>query len=168
MPEDRIHEGLVPDFSVAENLILGQQRTKHYRKGLFLVWERIKAFASKCISSFEIVTPSIHHPAKFLSGGNLQKIILARELWQNPKCLLANQPTRGLDVGVMEYVYRRLLEKRSEGVGILLASEDLDEICNLSDRIVVIFKGQIVGIVNAKDADLQEIGLMMAGVPQGM
>jgi ABC-type uncharacterized transport system ATPase subunit len=164
IPEDRIHEGLIPDFSVAENLILGQQRSKLYRRGPFLDFERIDKFARTSISTFEIQTPSIDQPTKFLSGGNLQKIILARELWQCPQALLANQPTRGLDVGVIEYVRRRLLDKRVEGTGILLSSEDLDDIFNLSDRIMVIFKGQIMGVFDARSADIEQIGLLMAGV----
>lgn len=166
VPEDRIQEGLVPDFSVAENLILGQQRSEIYRRGPFLNFERIRKFARTSVSYFEIVTPSIEHATKYLSGGNLQKIILARELWDCPQVLLANQPTRGLDVGVIEYVRKRLIEKRDEGVGILLASEDLDELLNVSDRIAVMFKGQIMGIFDAKNADLERIGLLMAGVKE--
>jgi simple sugar transport system ATP-binding protein len=164
VPEDRLHEGLIPDFNLSENLILGQQRSRLYRRGLFLNFEQIRKFAAMCVSTFEIKTPSLYHPTKFLSGGNIQKIILAREFTQCPQCLLANQPTRGLDVGVIEYVHKRLLEKRAEGIGILLASEDLDEIMSLSDRIAVIFKGQIMGIFDGKEANLEKIGLLMAGV----
>ena len=166
IPEDRLHEGLVPDFSVAENLILGQQRSAIYRNGPFLAFDRIRKFARNSVSYFEIATPSIDHTTKYLSGGNLQKIILAREIWECPQALLANQPTRGLDVGVIEYVRTRLLEKRDEGVGILLASEDLDELLNICDRIAVIFKGQIMAIFKAKDANLERIGLLMAGVKE--
>lgn len=164
IPEDRLREGLVLDFSVAENLILGQQRKEPYRRGPLLNFGHIRQFAAACVSSFEIMTPSVEHPAKFLSGGNLQKVILARELRQRPRLLLANQPTRGLDVGVIEYVHRRLLEQRAEGAAILMASEDLEEILNLSDRVAVIFRGQIMSIFNARDADLETIGLLMAGV----
>jgi ABC-type uncharacterized transport system ATPase subunit len=164
IPEDRLHEGLIPDFSLSENLILGQQRSTLYRRGLFLNREQIRKFAAMCVSTFEIKTPSLSHTTKFLSGGNIQKIILAREFTQCPQCLLANQPTRGLDVGVIEYVHQRLLEKRAEGIGILLASEDLDEIMDLSDRIAIIFKGQIMGIFECKEAKIEKIGLLMAGV----
>jgi general nucleoside transport system ATP-binding protein len=164
VPEDRLHEGLVPDFSLSENLILGQQRSTLYRRGLFLNREQIRKFAAMCVSTFEIKTPSLSHTTKFLSGGNIQKIILAREFTQCPQCLLANQPTRGLDVGVIEYVHQRLLEKRAEGIGILLASEDLDEIMDLSDRIAIIFKGQIMGIFECEEAKIEKIGLLMAGV----
>lgn len=164
IPEDRLHEGLIPDFSLSENLILGQQRSTLYRRGLFLNREQIRKFAAMCVSTFEIKTPSLSHTTKFLSGGNIQKIILAREFTQCPQCLLANQPTRGLDVGVIEYVHKRLLEKRAEGIGILMASEDLDEIMDLSDRIAILFKGQIMGIFEDKEATLEKIGLLMAGV----
>jgi len=164
VPDDRINEGLIMEFTVSENLILGQQRQEQYRKGPFLNQGRIKSAAVKMISAFDIATPSSNHKTKFLSGGNLQKVILARELEQNPKCLIANQPTRGLDVGVIEYVQQQLLKKRDEGVGILLISEDLDEIFALSNRIAVIFKGQIMDVVATGDANLEQVGLLMAGV----
>jgi simple sugar transport system ATP-binding protein len=164
VPDDRIHEGLVMDFSVSENLILGQQRQKRYRTGPFLDQSSIRSAADKMISLFDIATPSPNHKTKFLSGGNLQKVILARELEQNPKCLLANQPTRGLDIGVIEYVQQQLLKKKDEGVGILLISEDLDEIFALSNRITVIFKGQIMDVIDTSDANLEQVGLLMAGV----
>lgn len=164
IPEDRLKDGLVLDLTVAENLILGQQWNPPFRKGLLLNNEKIEEFAQSCVAEFEIATPSIDQKAKFLSGGNLQKVILARELWLNPQVLLANQPTRGLDVGVIEYVHGRLIEKRKEGIGILLASEDLDELFNLSDRIAVIFKGQIVDIIDTDKARIEEIGLLMAGI----
>jgi general nucleoside transport system ATP-binding protein len=164
VPEDRLREGLVPDFTVEENLLLGQQRSKLYSRGPFLNFPQIRKFARMCVSTFEIKTPSLQQPTKHLSGGNVQKIILARELTHCPQALLANQPTRGLDVGVVEYVHGRLLEKRAEGVGILLSSEDLDEILDLSDRIAVLFKGQVMGIFDARAATVEQIGLLMAGV----
>jgi ABC-type uncharacterized transport system ATPase subunit len=164
IPDDRINEGIIMDFSVSENLILGQQRNSPYRRGIFLDQEQIKSAANQMISSFDIATPSPNQKTKFLSGGNLQKVILARELKQSPKCLLANQPTRGLDIGVIEYVQQQLLKKRDEGVGILLISEDLDEIFTLSNRIAVMFKGQIMGVFNTKEARMEKVGLLMAGV----
>jgi ABC-type uncharacterized transport system ATPase subunit len=163
VPEDRLHEGLVPDFTVAENLLLGQERSRLYSRGPFLNFPQIRKFARMCVSTFEIRTPSLQQPTKFLSGGNIQKIILARELTHCPQALLANQPTRGLDVGVVEYVHQRLLEKRAEGIGILLSSEDLDEILDLSDRIAVLFKGRVMGVFDAREARLEQIGLLMAG-----
>ncbi len=163
VPEDRLHEGLVPDFSVSENLVLGQQRSKLFRGGPFLNFRQIREFARNCVSTFDIKARSLEQPTRHLSGGNIQKVILARELAMCPQCLLANQPTRGLDVGVIEYVHHRLLEKRAEGVGILLASEDLDETLDLSDRVAVLFKGRVMGVFEASEARLEQIGLLMAG-----
>jgi ABC-type uncharacterized transport system ATPase subunit len=164
VPNDRINEGLVMEFSVAENLILGQQRQQSYMKGLLLNDEQIRVSAGRLIEKYEIATPSPNQPTKFLSGGNLQKVILARELEQNPKCLVVNQPTRGLDVGVIEYVHRQLLHLREAGAGILLISEDLDEIFALSDRIAVLFKGRVMDIIDIKNADIERIGMLMAGI----
>jgi len=164
IPEDRFKMGVIPDFSVSENLILGQHRHTEYLRLGFLNEKQIRHDAEKSISEFDIMTPSIDHPIKFLSGGNVQKVILARELRLDPSVLLANQPTRGLDVGVIEFFHQRLLEKRSMGVGILLASEDLDELLELSDRIAVVFRGQITGLFDIQDAHRDEIGLLMAGI----
>ena len=164
IPDDRIGAGLISDFSVAENLILGLEENSPYRKGLFLDKKYIKKFAGDCIAQYDIVTPSMNQKTSYLSGGNLQKVILARELRQSLKVLIANQPSRGLDVGVIEYVHNQLLEMRRNGVGILLISEDLDEIFNLSDRIAVMFRGRILKIFDAKDANIESIGLLMAGI----
>ena len=164
IPADRITEGLILDFSVKENLILGQQRKPPYRRGLFLNQQVINHKAKEFIDAYSIDTPSIEQQVSLLSGGNMQKVILARELNKNPKCLIANQPTRGLDVGVVEYVQEELLLKRDAGLGILLISEDLDEIFSLSSRIAVMFKGHIVGILDAKKTNLEEIGLLMTGM----
>ena len=163
IPDDRISEGLIMDFSVADNLILGRQRDKDYRKGPFLDRKKIIDSAADLIRIFNIVSPSPLNRTRFLSGGNLQKVILARELNRDPKCLVANQPTRGLDVGVIEYIHGRLLELRKLGVGILLISEDLDELFSLSDRIAVVYRGEIVETFNTPDASLEEVGLCMAG-----
>jgi ABC-type uncharacterized transport system ATPase subunit len=168
IPDDRISEGLIQDFSVAENLILGQQNNSPYRKGAFLNQAAILKAANKMISAFSIATPSAQQKVKTLSGGNLQKVILARELNQNPNCLLANQPTRGLDVGIVEYVHQQLLLRCGDGVGILLISEDLDEILAICSRIAVMFKGQIVGLFKAEDASLEEIGMLMAGMGEAL
>jgi general nucleoside transport system ATP-binding protein len=164
IPDDRIGAGLIPDFSVAENLILGLEENAPYCNGLFLDKNYIKKFAGECILEFDIVTPSMNQRTSYLSGGNLQKVILARELRQSPKVLIANQPSRGLDVGVIEYVHNQLLEMRRRGVGILLISEDLDEIFNLSDRIAVMFKGRILKIFEAQEASIESIGCLMAGI----
>jgi simple sugar transport system ATP-binding protein len=164
IPQDRIREGLVPDFSISENLILGKQRKKRYRTGVLLDYRAINSYGRDLISLFNIDTPSELHKTSLLSGGNLQRVILARELEQNPVCLIANQPTRGLDVGAIEQVHIKLLEQRQAGVGILLFSEDLEEIFILSDRIAVIYEGKIAEIFNTDEVDYQTIGLLMAGV----
>ena len=165
---DRIKEGLVMNFSIAENMILGTEWETPYRRGFMLNNKAIRSFAKNGLESYEIAASSIDHHTGSLSGGNLQKVILAREIGSNPSVLIANQPCRGLDVGVIEYVHNRLLELRSQGVGILLFSEDLDEILTLSDRIAVIFKGEILGIFDSAEADLEKIGLLMAGVKEGL
>jgi ABC-type uncharacterized transport system ATPase subunit len=164
VPSDRIKEGLVMDFTIAENMILGSEWTKPFRKGAQLNNKEIRSFAEEGMESYEIAAPSIEHITGNLSGGNLQKVVLAREIGSNPSVLLANQPTRGLDVGVIEYVHEQFLELRSQGVGIWLFSEDLDEILTLTDRIAVIFQGEILGLFDAEEADIEKIGLLMAGV----
>ena len=163
IPEDRFAEGLVPDFSVEENLILGSQRAARFKSRGFIDFARVADFAKKCIASYEIATPSGKTITRTLSGGNAQKLIVAREFAKEAKLTLANQPSRGLDVGVIEYMHHALLEKRRQGGAILLASEDLDELYNLADTIVVIHKGQIMGRFPAMEADIQQIGLLMVG-----
>ena len=163
IPEDRNRTGLIPGFQVSENLYLGRHRSELFRKGLFLDAKAIQSFARECVGKFEVVTPSINHLTKNLSGGNQQKLILARELESAPTILLAAQPTRGLDVGVVEYVHRQLLELRKAGMAILLATEELDELFLLADRIAVIFQGEISGVLDAAEADLEQVGLLMAG-----
>ena len=164
VPEDRLLEGLIPEFSVAENLILGRQRSEPFREGFFLNHEQIILSANRLISCFEIITPGPDQKTKFLSGGNLQKVILARELDRKPNCLLVNQPTRGLDIGVVEYVHNQLVKLRDDGAGILMISEDLDELCRLADRLLVIFKGEIMGTFHPCELDSERIGMLMAGI----
>jgi simple sugar transport system ATP-binding protein len=125
-----------------------------------------RAIARVCkerIRAYDIKTPGTDTPLKSLSGGNIQKLILARELSRSPKVLIAAQPTRGVDIGATEYIHRRLLEERSKGTAILLISEDLDEIMALSDRIVVMYEGHIMGIVAREAVNVQQVGAMMAG-----
>jgi simple sugar transport system ATP-binding protein len=155
---------LVPDFSVAENLILGLHKHRFFKYGgCSLDTKDVESFADNCIKNFEIITPSSRQPTRNLSGGNIQKVVIARELSGHPICLVANQPTRGLDVGAIEYVHNRLLMQCEKGTGILIFSDDLDEIINLADRILVIFKGSIVGKLDPSAASREEIGLLMAG-----
>ncbi|MDD5453647.1 MAG: heme ABC transporter ATP-binding protein, partial [Candidatus Bipolaricaulis sp.] len=124
--------------------------------------------AEQAIEEYEIITPSPKTPAKLLSGGNIQKLILARELSGEPGLVVAAHPTYGLDVGATELIRQLLLRQRDAGAGVLLVSEDLEEILSLADRIAVMFRGEIMGIVEASAAELGEIGLMMAGTRSGM
>lgn len=163
IPEDRLNVGLATSLSITENALLKSQDTNNFSRGWFLNSQTAKKHAEILVRTFDVRTPSIYLPVGRLSGGNIQKIILAREISRNPKLLIASQPTRGLDVGAIEYVQSTLLEQKSQGKAILLISESLDETMHLSDRIAVMYEGQIVGIVPAKDADRREIGLMMAG-----
>jgi simple sugar transport system ATP-binding protein len=163
IPADRIKEGLVMEFSIAENMILGLEWTKPYRKGVQIDKKVLTSFAHLGMKAYDIAASSIYAETGKLSGGNLQKILLAREIGSKPSVLVANQPCRGLDVGVIEYVHRQLLKLRSEGVGILLFSEDLDEIFTLSDRIAVIYRGQILDVIDREKAELLKIGMLMAG-----
>lgn len=166
IPEERMVDGTVRDFSVEENLILKDHHHQPYAHGVFMDFGKIAAESNRLIDAFDIRTPSRHTPLKSLSGGNIQKLILARELSRNPSVLVAAQPTRGLDVSATEYVHRRLIEQRAAGTATLLISEDLDEILNLADRIAVIYEGRIMGIVERENVDVEQIGLMMAGVSE--
>ncbi len=166
IPEDRLHVGTIPTFSVSENLILKDHAKKPLSKYGFLQLENIKKYTTNLVEEFDIKTPNIQAPAKTLSGGNIQKLVLAREIARQPKFLLANQPTRGLDIGATEFVYRRLIEQRDQGKAILLISEDLDEIFTLSDRVAVIYEGKILGIVPISQAKRESIGLLMAGLSE--
>jgi len=166
IPHDRIQHGLLMNFSVEENLILGIHRRPSFNRGPFFDNKAIASFANTSIQNYDIATPSPKQRAKALSGGNLQKIILARELSQNPICVIASSPSRGLDVGAMAYVHKRLIDLRQRGAGVLMISEDLDEIFNVSDRIAVIFRGKIVGVFNTNEVNKDKIGLLMAGVQE--
>lgn len=164
IPEDRNTEGIVPSFSVRENLVLKDVGTAAWSRNGFLRLGPIARNAATLRERFDIRCPSVDTAAGALSGGNIQKVILARELARKPKALVAVYPTRGLDMGAEEFIHKQLLALRSEGVGILLVSEELDEIMNLSDRIAVIYKGRILKIVPGRDATKRSLGLLMAGV----
>jgi len=172
IPEDRINYGLLMNFSVAHNMILGVHRHSPFaesklpliKKKLFLNQQQITRYAKQLISEFDVRTPSELVPVKHLSGGNLQKLILARILSQNPRLLIACQPTRGLDIKATEFIKRKLLEEREKGKAILLISTDLDEILSVSDRIAVMFAGEIMGVMSADKVEISQIGLMMAGM----
>lgn len=163
IPDDRFLEGLVPSFPVSENLILGSQREERFSKYQLLDNKKINDFANTCVEDFEIKTPSISTIIRTLSGGNAQKVIVAREFALNASLTLANQPSRGLDIGVIEYMHRALLNKRDEGGAVLLASEDLDELFNLVDTLLVMHDGRITGCFPIEEADIKTVGLLMAG-----
>jgi len=163
IPEDRLGRGLVPEFTVRENLVLGYHTFPRYASRVFLKGETIDQYARAAIGEFDVRTPSISTQAESLSGGNQQKLILARELAQTPDVLIASQPTRGVDVGAIEFVHRRLMEEKASGKGILLVSTELDEILSLSDRIAVIYEGRLTGVFPAAEVSKEELGLYMAG-----
>ncbi|WP_231571290.1 ABC transporter ATP-binding protein [Gordoniibacillus kamchatkensis] len=163
IPEDRHKHGLVLDFTMSENMVLETYFHPEFSKGIFLNYDAIDKYAERLIQEFDVRTPSIYNKARSLSGGNQQKAIIAREIDKDPELLIAAQPTRGLDVGAIEFVHKRLIEQRDHGKAVLLVSFELDEILNVADRIAVIYEGQIVGEVLPKDTNDQELGLMMAG-----
>ena len=163
VPEDRMHTGLVANMSVSDNLILKNYRHPPLSRLGFLMDQAIRRFSNQLIEEYEIATPSRETSIKGLSGGNLQKAILAREVTAGGDLMVAIHPTRGLDVGATEWVQRKLLEQRQNGAAILLISGDLDELLAVSDRIAVIYEGRVMGIVPVAEADVEEIGLMMAG-----
>lgn len=167
IPEDRLLRGLVTPFSVMENLILGEHYRSPFSDGILLNWDEAARFSEQAIKEFDIRTPSRETQVRYLSGGNQQKLIVARELSRNPELVIANQPTRGLDVGCIEYVHNTLVKMRDLGKGILLVSADLDEIFSLSDTIAVMYEGEIVGIKDPEKTTPEELGLMMAGQQLG-
>jgi general nucleoside transport system ATP-binding protein len=164
IPEERMRDGMIRDFTVAENLILREFDQQPYSRNGFLNNSAIQSASRGLVKDFSVKTPSLETPVKNLSGGNIQKLILARELSRKPQVVVAAQPTRGLDIGATEYVHSVLLEQRELGLATLLISEDLDEILALSDRILVIFEGRIMGDVARAEATAEKLGLLMAGV----
>ncbi|HEY4717855.1 MAG TPA: ABC transporter ATP-binding protein [Anaerolineales bacterium] len=164
IPEERMRDGMIKEFTVSENLILREHHKSPFSRSGFLNLRKISKHADNLIGQFDVKTPSRETPAKSLSGGNIQKMVLARELARQPRAIVAAQPTRGLDIGATEYVRGLLLEQRAAGAAILLISEDLDEILALSDRIAVIYEGQIMDILPREDATPETLGLLMAGV----
>lgn len=162
IPEDRLGAGLVPGLGAVDNFMLKDYR-KTLAKGPFLDRRKAEARALELIGEFGIRLSSLHVPVKFMSGGNLQRLLLAREISSEPRLIVAVYPVRGLDIAATEAVHRLLLEQRAQGTAVLLISEDLDEIYKLSDRIAVLFEGAIAGILPADSADREEIGLMMMG-----
>jgi len=164
IPEDRQKHGLILTFPVQDNLVLCTYYQPPFAKGLALQQKIILETAEKLVEQYDVRTPNVFVPVSTLSGGNQQKVIVAREFSRPIHLLIASQPTRGLDVGSIEYIHSRIVEKRDEGTAVLLVSPELDEIIALSDRIAVMYKGQIVGILPAARINKAYLGLLMAGV----
>jgi ABC-type uncharacterized transport system ATPase subunit len=164
IPEERMRDGAIREFSVQDNIYLHDHALPNFTRGIFMNFANMASHARELVSEFTVKTPSLDTPVKNLSGGNIQKLIMARELSRAPRVLIAAQPTRGVDIGATEYIHQRLLAQREAGTAILLISEDLDEIRSLSDRIAVMYEGHITGIVERGQASVEQIGLMMAGI----
>ncbi|MGZ5352488.1 MAG: ABC transporter ATP-binding protein [Actinomycetota bacterium] len=164
VPEDRLRDGLIVDFSIADNRVLDTYDKPPFARGFVRDEQAVLAAAEERASEFDVRTPSVLQPASTLSGGNQQKVIVAREFSRPISLLVASQPTRGLDVGSIEYIHSRIVQKRDEGTAVMIVSPELDEVLALADRIIVMFRGRIVGIVQAADATREGIGLLMAGV----
>ncbi|MFO7342672.1 MAG: ABC transporter ATP-binding protein [Bacillaceae bacterium] len=163
IPQDRQKHGLVLSFSVGENIALQTYYKPPFSRRGFLKHKEIYRKAREIIEKYDVRTQSEYEPARSLSGGNQQKVIIGREMERDPDLLIASQPTRGLDVGAIEYIHRRLIEMRDSGKAVLLVSFELDEVMNVSDRIAVIFDGRILDIVDPKETNEEELGLLMAG-----
>jgi simple sugar transport system ATP-binding protein len=167
VPEDRHHLGLILDFAAWENIALGYHTAPHYQaNALFMDNAAILRDTEGKMGRFDVRPPDPSLPAKSFSGGNQQKLVLAREIERNPVLLLVGQPTRGVDIGAIEFIHRRIVELRDAGAAVLLVSVELDEILSLSDRIAVMFDGKIMGERLPKDTNERELGLLMAGVAQ--
>ena len=164
IPEERMHDGVIQEFTVAENLILQDHSRPPFSRRTFLDFKAIGERSRQLVRDFQVKTPTIETKIKSLSGGNIQKVIMARELARQPRVLVAAQPTRGVDIGATEYIHQRLLDQRAHGTATLLISEDLDEILALCDRIAVLYEGRIMGVVEHSQATAEQLGLLMAGV----
>jgi len=168
IPEDRHKHGLVLDYSLAENLVLKSYHRRAFQQNGFLRFDRITGYAGRLITDFDIRSgQGVRTAARSMSGGNQQKAIVAREICEDPQVLIAVQPTRGLDVGAIEYIHRRIISARDEGKAVLLISLELEEVLSISDRILVIYEGEIVADLDAANATAQELGLYMAGSRKG-
>ena len=165
IPEDRTHMGLVLDMTVAENSVLGLHWRREFTGMLNSIkWVRVKKHAEELIKKFDIIAPGVDAPVKSLSGGNQQKLIVAREVSKEPLLIVASQPTRGVDVASTEYIRNYLVKLRNEDKAVLLVSADLDEVLQLSDRMAIMYEGQFVGIVKPEEVTEEQIGLMMGGI----
>ena len=163
VPEDRHRDGLILDMMISENIALQTYYKEPLSKNGILNYANITSHAKKLMEEFDVRAASEFVPAAALSGGNQQKAIIAREITRDPDLLIVSQPTRGLDVGAIEYIHKRLIEARDNGKAVLVVSFELDEILNVSDRIAVIHDGKIQGVVTPETTNKQELGVLMAG-----
>lgn len=163
IPEDRMGMGIVPNTSVVENAMLRTYRFPEYRRGLLLNYAKLESYTRSLIERYQVMVADIHHPVNYLSGGNLQKLLLGRELDLNPTVLVAAYPVRGLDVAAAQAVYHLLWEERSKGTAILLVLEDLDDIFRLADRVAVMYSGEIKAVLDVDATDIDSIGALMLG-----
>ena len=162
VPEDRLRLGLIKSFTAAESSVLGYQNRKSFNWRMFLNIRNIRAACKKLMQAFDVRPPDPKLKSSSFSGGNQQKLILARELDKSPSVLLVGQPTRGVDIGAIELIHQKIIDIRDANCAVLLVSVELDEIMTLSDRILVMFEGRIVGTMKGSDADKTTLGLMMA------
>jgi general nucleoside transport system ATP-binding protein len=163
IPPDRHRMGVVLELSVADNLVLDDYDRPPFARWLIRQFQAIAAYARRLVKTFDIRVQSPDQPVSSLSGGNQQKLVVARQLGTLPKVLIAGQPTRGVDVGSIEFIHRQIVSERDRGLAVLLVSSELDEVLSLADRVAVLYRGRIVGLLEAKDADRDRIGLLMAG-----
>ena len=165
IPEDRLTNGLALNASIEENLIVDRYFNPPYRRGVMVDRKMVKKLGDDMIKEFNIRTPNGQLPVTSLSGGNMQKVIVAREFSSNPALLIASQPTRGIDVGATEFIRDQLVQKRTDGAAVLLVSADLLEVMSLSDRIIAVYEGQITGVFpDAASVSEEELGLYMLGI----
>jgi simple sugar transport system ATP-binding protein len=163
VPEDRQVDGLILDFSISDNLVLNTYDEPPFARLWIRDDEAVLRAAQQRVEAFDVRTPSVRLPAATLSGGNQQKVIVGREFSRPIRLLIASQPTRGLDVGSIEYIHERIVEKRDQGTAVLIVSVELDEVLALADRIAVMFRGRIVAVLPAEEASREQLGLLMAG-----
>ena len=166
IPEDRLHVGTIPSFSIWENLILKDHHLTPFAKHSLLQNREIMSHSSSLVEKYGIKTPNLETPTARLSGGNIQRVILAREITRSPVALVAAYPTRGLDIGATEYLHSKLLEARSNGIGVLLISEDLEELLSICDNIAVLYEGRVMKVMPVEETDERILGLLMAGIAE--
>jgi simple sugar transport system ATP-binding protein len=163
VPEDRQESGLVLGFTVAENMVLDSYYTRPYSRGIRMDWAAATEASQRLVDEYDVKTTRVDVPMSTLSGGNQQKVIVAREFDRDVKVVVASQPTRGVDVGSIEYIHARIVEERDNGAAVLIVSSELDEVMALSDRVLVMFEGRIAGEFDPAKATNTEVGLAMLG-----